>query len=183
MADAEVKPSGGDKPADAAAAPAKNKPPIKLLAIVGVVMVVEAVGVIFAVKTLGKKPETAEAKELHAGDHADGEVPVELAFVEDKFQNMSSGKAWMFDASMFLQVKKKHEEFVKEKLKAREAEIKEGVSMIFRRATLNQLKEPGLETINRQILAFANKIVEADAEGHERVDRVLIPKCRGFALD
>lgn len=173
MAEAEVKPAEPQ--------PAK-KPPLKLIGIVAGVMIAEAAGVFFVVSSLGHKPETANAKGLNS-DHADLEKPVELALVDDKFQNMSSGKAWMWDVSMFLQVKKKNEQSVKEDLKSRDAEIKEGIAMIFRKATLNQLKEPGLETLNRQILAFVNRIIQADPDGAARVDRILIPKCRGFAID
>lgn len=174
MAEPEAKP---------AETPAKKKPPIKLIGIVAGIMIAEAAGVFFIVGGTGHKPEKADAKELRGGDHADLEKPVELSLVDDKFQNMSSGKAWMWDISMYLQVKKKNEDSVKESLKTREAEIKEGVSMIFRKATLNQLKEPGLETLNRQILAFVNRIIQPDPEGVARVDRILIPKCRGFVID
>ena len=68
-------------------------------------------------------------------------------------------------------------------LENKAAEIKEGVAMIFRRAQHSQLKEPGLETINRQISAYVNQAIGKDAEGHERVVRVVIPKCRGFPGD
>jgi flagellar basal body-associated protein FliL len=193
VAEAEAKretPEQGEAP--------KKKSPVMLIGIIAVVMVVEAVGVYFVVSALSHKPESAGAKQIagaHSGggeeggdhgsgsDHSDAEAPVELKLVEDKFQNMSAGKAWLWDAALFLQVKNKHANFVKERLKAREAEIKEGVAMIFRKATLNQLKEPGLETVNRQVAAFVNKVVEADADGKSRVERVLIPKCRGFATD
>jgi len=194
------------------AAPAKKKPPIKVVGIVAAIMVVEAGGVFFLVSKLGNKPAEAAAKSIHGaepapeagGEHGekpkaeeghgggggdkeggaeapkDPETPVELPLVSEKFQNMTAGTAWMWDAELVLQVKAKNEKLVKDKIKAREAEVKEGISLIFRKATLNQLKEPGLETLNRQVMAFITKLVEPDAEGVSRIERVLIPKCRGF---
>lgn len=137
----------------------------------------------------GEKPKAEEGKG-GGGEHGGGEgggeaakdpeTPVELPLVAEKFQNMTAGTAWMWDAEIVLQVKAKNEKLVKDKVKAREAEVKEGISLIFRKATLNQLKEPGLETLNRQVMAFIGKLVEPDAEGVSRIERVLIPKCRGF---
>jgi len=207
VADAPAKPDADPAPE----APAKKKPPIKLIGIVATVMIVEGAGVFFVVSKLGNKPAEASAKAIHGanpaeakgggehgakpkaeegkggGEHGGGadapkdpETPVELAVVSEKFQNMTAGIAWMWDAEIFVQVKAKNEKLVKDKLKAREAEVKEGISLIFRKATLNQLKEPGLETLNRQVMAFIGKLVEPDAEGTSRIERVLIPKCRGF---
>jgi len=183
VAEAEAK-SDKKAPEEAGGAP-KKKPSIKLLGIVASVMVLEAVGVYVVVGALGHKPESAEAKHVEGGhgDHAAGEELVELPLVDDKFQNLSSGTTWMWDCALVIQVKKKNEDYAGALLKSRGAEIKEGISMIFRKATLNQLKEPGLETINRQVAAFVSTIIEPDKEKVARVERVLIPKARGFAMD
>jgi len=89
----------------------------------------------------------------------------------------------VWDTEIVLKVKKKNEEAVAAVLESKAAEMKEGLSAIFRRAQLGQLKEPGLESLNRQLFTFASQMVGKDAEGRERIDRVLIPKCRGFAAN
>ncbi len=173
-----------DKKAEGAPAEAaKKKSPIKAIAIVAVLMLVEAVGVFMVVGMTSKKPAEAEAKSLEGHAEADGEAQVEIPLIEEKFQNMSTGRVWVWDSALVLKVKKKNEEFVSGQLDARSAEIKEGISMIFRRAQHSQLKEPGLETINRLLLAYVNKTLGPDAEGLNRVERVLIPKCKGFPAD
>jgi len=179
VAEAEVK---ADKKDPEGGAGASAKKPVKLIGIVATVMVLEAVGVYAVVSVLGHTPEAAEAKHIQ-GDHAAGEELIELPLVDDKFQNLSSGTTWLWDCALVIQVKKKNEEYANARLKAHGAEIKEGVSMIFRKATLNQLKEPGLETVNRQVAAFVSTIIEPDREKVARVERVLIPKARGFAMD
>lgn len=176
---ADKKNEGG---AEAATAP-KKKSPVKAIAIVGVLMLLEAVGVFVVVGMTSKKPAEAEAKGLAGHAEADKEAQVEIPLIEDKFQNLSTGRVWVWDSSVVLKVKKKNEEFVTEQLEARAAEVREGISMIFRRAQHSQLKEPGLETVNRQLLAYVNKTLGADADGLNRVERILIPKCKGFPAD
>ncbi|MBY0113922.1 MAG: hypothetical protein K2Y21_13980 [Phycisphaerales bacterium] len=160
--------------------PAKGGLPIKTIGIVAVLMVVEAAAVFFVVGSSMKKPTEAKAHDLHSEEDAQLEALVELPLVEDKFQNMTGGTTWIWDASVFMKVKKRDEEKVNEMLQARQAEIKEGISLVFRRAQNGQLKEPGLETLNREITAFMNEIIEKAPDGTSRIQRILIPKCRGF---
>jgi flagellar basal body-associated protein FliL len=177
MADKDAKPADGAAP-DAA----KKKPPVKIIAIVAALMVAEAVGVFAVVSATSKKPESAEAHGVE-GHASDEDSEVELKLVDDKLQNMQTGKVWVWDISIYLKVKKKNEVFVTEQLKKREAEIKEEVARLFSKAQHAHLKEPGRETITRQLSALSSKIFGNDPEGAPRVERVLIPKCRGFPTE
>jgi len=170
----DAKPATDPKPA------AKGGLSIKTIAIVAALMIIEGAGVFFIVGSTMRKPTESKAGELHGEDEAKLDALVELPLVEDKFQNMTGGQAWIWDAAVFVKVKKRDEEKVTEVLQARAAEIKEGIAYIFRRAQHSQLKEPGLETMNREISAYINEIVEKTPEGASRIDRILIPKCRGF---
>lgn len=174
---AEEPAAGGD------AAPTKKKSPLMLVGIVAVIMVVEAVGVFMVVGATGKKPADAHAEEIKGAEHADTEQSVEIPLVDDKFQSMQGSQIWIWDVNVVLKAKKKNEKMVNDALEARAAEIHEAVAMIFRRAQLLQLREPGLETINRQISAYMNKLLGKDPEGKERFERVVIPKCKGFAAN
>lgn len=186
MADAKKEPAK-EAPKEAAEpksdAPAKKGPPIKAIGAVAAIMAVEAGAVFMIAKMTG--PKAAEASETHieGADQTDHEATVELPLIEEKFQNMQTGRVWIWDSEIVLKVRKKNEEFVQGVLDNRAAEIKEGVSMIFRRAQHSQLKEPGLETINRQLAAYLSQIIGKDADGKERLERVVIPKCRGFPAD
>lgn len=162
------------------AAEGKKKPPIKIIGLVAVLMIVEAAGVFFIVSATAKKPAAAEAAHIEGLDEVDHNASVELPLLDEKFQNMQTGGVWIWDTEIILKVKEKDSEYVTGQLENRAAEIKEGVSMIFRRAQHNQLREPGLETVNRQVTAYLNKILGNDAENQPRLERVLIPKCRGF---
>lgn len=180
------KPEAEKKPeaAEGAAGAEGKKKGSKLPLIIAAIMIVEGAGVYFLVSMFGHKPAEAEAHQVEGGGEAAlANSQVEIALIEDKFQNMSTNNVWLWDASIVLKVKKKHEPEITKLLGERNAEIKEGIAMIFRKATHNQLREPGLETLNRQLTAFVGKIVGNDHEGNPIIERVLIPKCRGFQAD
>lgn len=174
-----------EKPAAAPApegAPPKKKLPIKMIAIIAVVMALEAVGAFMVFSMMG--PKKAEA---HVDEHAlvadQSDTTVEIQIVDEKFQNMQTGRVWLWDAAVFVQVKQKNQEKVEARLKQRNAEVKEELSRIISRAQHVQLKEPDRQTLVRQFTAALNKIFESDEHGHPLIERVLIPKCRGFPAD
>lgn len=179
------KPEAEKKPEGAAEGGGEEKKKgSKLPIVIAAIMIVEGAGVYFLVSMLGHKPSDAEAHQVEGGGEAAlANAQVEIPLIEDKFQNMSTNNVWLWDASIVLKAKKKHEPEITKLLEERGAEIKEGIAMIFRKATHNQLREPGLETLNRQLSAFLNKIVGNDHDGNPIIERVLIPKCRGFQAD
>jgi hypothetical protein len=184
MADAEK----DRKPAAAPAAPepetsAKKKPPLKVLGVVAGLMLAEAAGVYLFVGLTGPRAQSASAEIQGAEDKAAQEA-VEIELVNDKFQNLQTGHVWMWDMQIVLKVKRKYEAYVDGELTKRSAEITEGVGQIIRRAQHNHLREPELTTINRQIAAYLAKAIEPDpADGSPRIERVLIPKCKGMQID
>jgi len=179
-----------DKKADAtpvaasdstAATAAKKKSPMKAIGLIAVLMIAEAGAVYFFV---GKTaPQAAAAHGIVGKDEPNLEASIEIPLVEEKFQNMQTGRVWVWDTEIVLKVKAKNEKFVEKQLEERAAEIKEGVSMIFRRAQHSSLKEPGLETVNRQLRSLMNELIGKDADGKERIERIVIPKCKGFPAD
>lgn len=163
--------------AESADAQPKKKSPIKMIAIVAVLMILEAVAVFVVVGMSAKKPAQAEAKTLHEGEgeHASVEIPL----LDEKFQNMESGRVWVWDVAMVVRVAKKDEQAVTKKLQERSAEVLEGISKIFRSATHTQLREAELKTINIRVHAFLDNVV-GKIDGKSLIERLLIPRCRGF---
>jgi flagellar basal body-associated protein FliL len=160
----------------------KKSLPIKAVAIVGALMLVEGAAVVLVMRMTS--PTHASAEEVvEIKDQTDGEALVEIPLVSEKFQNMQTGRVWIWDADIVLKVRAKNQAAVEKTLEARAAEIREGVGMIFRRAAHSHLKEPGLETLNRQLTSFVDEVLGKDAEGKSRLERVVIPKCRGFPAD
>lgn len=169
--------------ADAAeGATPKKKSPLKLIVVVGGLMAAEGIGAVLLLGAMGPKPQTAEAT-IHEDEHAESVTSLEMPVADERFQNMQTGRVWTWDIGVVLKVKPKNEEVIKGILEKRSAEIKEGLSQIVRKAQHNQLKEPELTTLSRQITAFLDKMFGQDAEGNSRIERVIIPKCKGIQLE
>ena len=156
----------------------KKKLPIKTIAVVAVIMLLEGVGVFLFVSMTGRAPQDAVAG-IHDGAEAEQEESVEIALVDDRFQNLQTGNVWIWKLQVYMKVKKKNEEFVNKVLEERSAEIKTALSQLMRRMQHAQLKEPDLRTLNRQITALINEKFGFDKE-IPRVDEVLISNCEGF---
>ncbi len=182
MADSEKKPKEEKAPA-AAEAPSKKRPPIKLLGIVAGLMLAEGAGVYVFVGMTGGHAKSAEAKVEGAEEKAAQET-VEIELVDDKFQNMQTGHVWVWDVAIALKAKHRNEKAINEVLEKRSAEISEAISQIIRRAQHSQLIEPELTTLNRQVAAYLDTIIKPDdSTGASRIDRVIIPKCKGLQID
>jgi len=176
---ADKKPKAEAAPEPSADGAPKKKKPIKLIGMIAGVMALEA-GVLVAVMGM-TGPKTVQAKpvEVHSPDE---DKTLEIEVVSDKFQNLQTGRVWVWDTSVYVQVMAKHEEQVGGILERRAAEIKEGIGQIVSRAQHAQLREPERQTLNRQITGYLNELLKDDA-GHALFERVLIPKCNGFSTD
>jgi hypothetical protein len=181
MADDKSKAPAPAAPA-AEAAPAKKKPPIKTIGIVLALLVVEGAVVFFVASKLGG-PTKAEGQEIVHEEDPSLDETAEVQIVADRFPNHNTGRVWLWDTEVQIKVKQRYLEEVQGVLEERAAEIRTGVSQIVRNAHHNHLKEPTLETLNRQMLTYLRGVFGQDPEGRERVEQVLIPKCVGFPSD
>lgn len=155
---------------------------LKTIIIVAAIMLLEGGVVFFVVSSMGG-PKGVAATELEGLEGTGEEAPVEVKLVEDRFQNMQTGRVWEWRVQIYLRVRQKNVGEITKIQERDEASIREGVAMIFRRAHDRHLREPGLETITRQLTAYLNEVFGLDADGLPRIDRVIIPECKGFPAD
>lgn len=171
MADEEKKEGTGEEKA-------KKGFSAKMLAIILAVMAVEGVGIFLLVTMMSSTPKDAAAELIT--DEADPEALVEILLTEEQYQNMTSNQVWIWEAEIYLKVRRKNQDFVQGQLEQRSAEIQEGITQIFRRAKLTELREPDFRTGSRQLTALINDVFGTDADGLPRVERIVIAKLRGF---
>ena len=201
-----------DAPAEPAAAPEKKGGlPIKTIAIVLIMLVVEAVGLV-AVLTMFGKPSEVKGVDLKVEEHSVGDEMGEIPIVAEKFTNSSSGRVWVWSVEVVAVAKQKHagadeaadgkkdagghggeadgdegghggSATVRAELKAKMAKVRTGIGAIFSSAQHSYFTEPGRETLSRQVLQFLREVFGQDAEGEERIRAVLIPNCLGFPAD
>jgi len=161
----------------------KRKAPLKVIIVVAGLMLVEAVAVVGLVMLTSGGPQQASADELEGQQLADEERLVEIELINDTFQNRNSGQSWMWQTELYLQVRNKNKAHVEKTLEERKAEIAEGVRLIISKAQDRHLKEPGNETIRRQLTAYINDVFGTDAAGDPRVERLIIAKFDGFPAE
>jgi flagellar basal body-associated protein FliL len=170
-----------EKPADGAA-PAKKKLPVKTIGIVAAVMVVEAVAVVGVFKAISPKTSSAHTTvDLH---NDDGDSLKEIKVADEKYQNMRSGENWMWQITVAVKVKKRNAAKVEGILKAREAEVRDGLRKIVASADQTMLKEAESKALSRQFSEYLNKVIPVDEKSNEPlIEGILIPKCIGQSAD
>ncbi|MEQ8317433.1 MAG: hypothetical protein RIE77_07590 [Phycisphaerales bacterium] len=156
----------------------KKGPSIKLLAVIAAIMAVEGVGVFLFITMMSGGPKDAAAEIV--SEDEDPEALVEVLLTDEQYQNMTSNQVWIWEAQIFLKVRRKNQDYVQKQLEQRTAEIQEGITQIFRRAKLTELREPDFRTGSRQLTALINDVFGNDADGLPRVERLVIAKLRGF---
>lgn len=169
--------------APAEAAP-KKKGSMKLMGTVGAIVVAQAVITFVAFSAMGPKKSHAQV-DTHSIKKDDADVIKEITVITPKdgsFQNTMTGSVWLWSTEIVVQVKQRNAEGVENKLKQRNAEVKQEISQIFGRAQHAHLKEPDRQTLNRQITGALNKFFGNDDKGEPVIERVLIPKCTGMPI-
>lgn len=163
----------------------------KLPVLLGGAMVIEAILLVGVMKMLSGGPSTAEGAELAlaepaAGEHgADGEIDpngqAEIVAVEMRAPNKLSGRTFLYDVSIYVSVKNANLETVKTALETRKALISDRVRTIIAQSDPSKLdggKEPGLETLRRQVKYQLDEIL-----GTGMIDEVLVPRCIPYRAD
>lgn len=181
--------------------------PVKTMIAVAVMLIVEGVVIVGAVKMFGM-PSAVQGVGLEASGPDEGDMLEEIPVLHEKFTNSASGRVWIWDTEVIIKVKKRHAGepegepggdkghggksekhadhaglTVRQELKARAAEIRTGIGAIISSAQHSYFTEPGRETLSRQVLQYLRGVFGHDAEGNERVVEALIPRCLGFPAD
>ena len=155
---------------------------VKTLSILASVFVVEGLA-IFMCFVLAGGPSDARADEVARQEAAEAAKPVELLVVAERFPNTLTGRTYLYDTEVFIQVRRKHKQIVEEKLEQMAATIKSDIAQIFRAAKPGHLHEPTLATLRRQIRARLSERLGHDAEEESLLRDVLIPRCTQFRAD
>jgi len=170
--------------------------------LLGLVMVIEAAVLFAGFKFLGGGPKPASAVEL-AEKEGGGEEPkldahgnpipgsekkkvdkdhaVELNVVDFKAPNTQNGRRYLYDVSVYVSVKAEFETKVKDRIKDRDALIRDRLRTIIGQMDPEKLgggSEPGLETLRRQVKSQLEIII-----GDGMIDEVLVPRCIPFRAD
>lgn len=149
------------------------------------ILVIEAVGIIGAMKFLGGPPAKASAIELpHRTEASEDDKIVEALVLNAKMANNKSGVTYLYNTEIYVQVKKRHVEKVKAEIEQFQNEIKADITAIWRTAEPQHFQEPKLENLTRKVYALLTDRFGEDKEHAEPiVTKVVIVMSTGYRID
>lgn len=162
----------------------KSKLPMKLMIIVVAVMLAEGVvfGGIWMMFASG--PESVQADPIEEDALAEQEELVEVMLIADKFQNTRQGaQAYLYDASVYVLVRRKNQAHVEAEIEANMARIRQGITQVFAKAEPAHLNEPERQTLKRQILADCESRFGKEPGGEAYIVDVVISDWKRFSAD
>ncbi len=151
------------------------------------VMVLEGVGLYVGMKMFGSGPEQAAAGDGIVGKDKDASsAKPEVPIVKIKVPNRKTGKTYLYDIEVAATINvpegktpETYKPEVEGKLANHDNAIRDRLSYLIRTADPQQLEEPGLVMIRRQIKAELDKIL-----GDEKIlDQILIPRWTPLRAD
>jgi flagellar basal body-associated protein FliL len=152
----------------------KKKRNLKPLIIVGVLMLVEGVGVFALVKLISPAPVSVEAAEGEDADpdplQLDGQV--EVVMCDISAFNRKEGKMRVYQMQVSALVPADDLEQVERFVEVRKMSINDRVQTVIRSADPRHLNDPALDVIKRQIKFELNNLLG----GKELIQDVLISK-------
>ena len=161
---------------------APRKLNFRTLLILAVVLLLE-VGTVVVTFLIAGGPSPAQADRSAALDAERANRPVEELVIQARFENSKRGDQYLYDTEIYVIVKQRNREHVKEQIKSMSARIHADVAAIFRRAEPSYMHEDELQTLGRQIKGMLDEMLGKDAEGESVVQRVLITRCTEYRAD
>ncbi len=154
----------------------KGKKSLATIGIFGGVMLVEAVGIFFAMKFLGSSPDPTLGMEgVPATQPAEPWTEsAELEVCHLRVQNAGSGhRTTLYNVTVVIRVHNSNAEKAQNFLESRKSTIEDALGRIVRGAEPSQLAEYGLETLKRQFRFELSQLIGDDTT----IEQVLIPEC------
>ncbi len=156
---------------------ADRKRNLLTIVVVGGLMLFEGLGIFMGIKFLGSEPEQAEASDGVYITDEDGirkllPHQMEVKVADLVAFNTKTGRAYVYQISVYADVETKHMESLRDVLEFRENTIEDRLSQVVRGCDPKYLEEPGLETIRRQFKRVMDDIVGSEL----MINEILLPQ-------
>ncbi len=154
----------------------KRKLPLKSILVLAAIMLLE--GGVFALWLTFAEPTAASGavKSPLASDPV--AHTAEVTVLNFRAPNTQTGKLWLYDMEIVIEVPRDRKLFVDKIVQDRQAAIRDALNTLIRRAEPQHLVEPELQTLRRQI-----QVTLTDILGEDNVENVLIPQCTPYRAD
>lgn len=173
---ADQKPRADEKKdaAESAPAPAKTGGR-KIMLIIGGIMLLEGAGIFGAMKLVGAGPGSSHADELTLATQP-SKRSIEIEVVRVRTPNDKEGKLILWSLEVVIRVPADQQQSVADVIKANSGTIKDRIARLIRAASPEHLREPGLETLRRQMRFELGRVLEDES----KILEVLIPDCTPY---
>ncbi|MFW6155202.1 MAG: flagellar basal body-associated FliL family protein [Planctomycetota bacterium] len=155
---------------------AKRRLPIKSMLIIALIMLAE--GGLFAVYVVMKpSPQSAEAA-VGGAEPPEAQTAEAVIIESGRFPNRKTGRLYMYDLEIAVQVDKTIFNRVEKMRTANEALIRDRIRAIIARADPSYFDEHELRTLKRQIKAMLDEVF-----GDDTVKEVFIKTCNPYRIE
>lgn len=152
----------------AATPDASRRSPVRTIAVVVVLLALEAVAIL-GLMNMFRPPSEAMAVPEAEGLADQGAEIVEIEVLKDKLANDRSGLVYIYPAEIFVHVRARNADRVKAEIERFRNEIRADVLAIWRTAEPRHLQEPRLDHLTRRINDLLNRRFELDETSEEPV--------------
>lgn len=128
-------------------------------------------------------PREVQGVSLEADEQANQNKLVEVLVVKDKFENLKTGRQFLYDTEVYITVRQRDETTVSDALKSQKAQISMAVGTIIRQSEPAYLQESTYATLRRQIKSKLDDMLGNDPSGEPVVQDVLVTRCIPFRGD
>jgi len=155
----------------------KRRLPIKSILIIALIMLAE--GGLFAVYVIMKPSPSSAQGAVGAGAEAPAEQTAEAVIIENgRFPNRKTGRLYMYDLEIAIQVEKTIFDRIEKLRVANEALIRDRIRAIVAKAEPSYFDEHELQTLKRQIKMMLDEIF-----GDDTVREVFIKTCNPYRIE
>ena len=173
-----------DEALDAEADIKPGRSPLRTVVLVGAVLIVEAVLIVGAMRLIGGPPKVEATPEPATLDVPEDEKIVEILVFDGKLPNNKTGVAYLYQAEIYVQAKKRYANEVAEEFEQFRNEIKSEINAVWRTADPRDFQESKLQTLTRKVRAMLDERFGVDPRrGEPIITKCVIVMGTGFRVD
>lgn len=165
-------------------APPSRPSKLRPILMVGGLLAVEAIVIIGAMVLVSGPPSVEASGALEPVELSEDEKIVEQLVVEGRFPNSRRGVTYLYDAEVYVQVRRRHVAQVRAELEQFTNEIKADIGAIWRTSDPHHFEEPRLENLTRKVYAMlAERFGDDPESGEPIVEKVVIVMGTGLRVE
>ncbi|UCD74452.1 MAG: hypothetical protein JSV91_11765 [Phycisphaerales bacterium] len=150
-----------------------KKSRMQVIILVALMLIAEAAVIIGVLMFVGRPAAVEATSSLGDLQTAEDDKIVELLVLDDKLFNNKTGTPYLYDAEIYVHVKRKYADRVVEELEQFQNEIKTEIAAIWKTSDPHQFQEPKNESLTRKVYALLDERFGLD----QKTSEPIVTKC------